>query len=91
MKIELDEFCPCCGYNTFDKTDRLHFDICPICFWEDDAVQFSNPTYEGGANYVSLIQAQQNFEKFGACEKEMIIHVRKPAQTDIRKAGWTNV
>lgn len=23
MKAELEEYCTCCGYNTFDKDDRL--------------------------------------------------------------------
>lgn len=26
--------CLCCGYRTLDE--RGAFDICPICFWEDD-------------------------------------------------------
>lgn len=27
--------CPCCGYYTLDE--RGGYDICPVCFWEDDA------------------------------------------------------
>ena len=27
--------CPCCGYFTLDE--RGEYDICPVCFWEDDA------------------------------------------------------
>lgn len=26
--------CWCCGYRTLDS--RGDFDICPVCFWEDD-------------------------------------------------------
>lgn len=26
--------CLCCGYKTLDS--RGEFDICPVCFWEDD-------------------------------------------------------
>lgn len=26
--------CLCCGYVTLDS--RAEFDICPVCFWEDD-------------------------------------------------------
>lgn len=26
--------CLCCGYRTLDE--RGAFDICPVCFWEDD-------------------------------------------------------
>lgn len=27
--------CPCCGCLTLDE--RCAYDICPVCFWEDDA------------------------------------------------------
>ncbi len=27
--------CLCCGYLTLDE--RGEYDICPVCFWEDDA------------------------------------------------------
>lgn len=27
--------CLCCGYFTIEN--RAEFDICPVCFWEDDA------------------------------------------------------
>lgn len=40
------------------------FDICKICGWEDDHVQFDNPFYEGGANCNSLKQEQENFIKY---------------------------
>ena len=70
--------CPCCGYNTFDNKPDGSYDICKVCFWEDDPIQLKDPTYEGGANTVSLIQAKENYKEFGACEREMIPHVRKP-------------
>lgn len=70
--------CPCCGYYTFDKKPNGNYDICEVCFWEDDPIQLDDPVYEGGANYVSLLQAKHNFIEFGACEREMIPHTRKP-------------
>ncbi|NIP43329.1 MAG: hypothetical protein GWN61_14025, partial [candidate division Zixibacteria bacterium] len=30
--------CPCCGYRTLDDPPGS-YDICGICFWEDDTVQ----------------------------------------------------
>ena len=30
--------CPCCGYLVFDE-EPGSYSICPICYWEDDAVQ----------------------------------------------------
>ena len=41
-------------------------DICHICRWEDDWVQTLDPRNAGGANQVSLIEAQANFQRFGA-------------------------
>lgn len=32
--------CPCCGCLTLDE--RCAYDICPVCFWEDDAYLIVN-------------------------------------------------
>ena len=53
--------CPCCGYKTLEEKPPGTFNICQLCGWEDDAVQFDNPDYEGGANSESLREAQHNF------------------------------
>jgi cysteine-rich CPCC protein len=80
--------CPCCGYKTLAAEPPGTYDICDICFWEDDPLQFEEPDYQSGANPVCLRQAQMNFIKFGACEPDMIEHVRKPTQHDIKDSGW---
>jgi hypothetical protein len=80
--------CPCCGYKTLD--DEHEYDICPICFWEDDLFQFENVDLLG-ANPVSLREAQQNFIKFGACEINMIKNVRKPNIDDIKDGNWQQI
>ncbi|MGV9938158.1 CPCC family cysteine-rich protein [Streptomyces sp. NPDC003401] len=48
---------------------RLVRDL-PVCFWEDDGGQFRRPTMAGGANKVSLIEAQRNYQDFGACAED---------------------
>jgi len=68
--------CPCCGYKTLTEPPPGTYDICPICCWEDDAVQFDDPDYAGGANTVSLRQAQINFLKSGASESKFLRIVR---------------
>ena len=40
--------CPCCRFLTL--RERGGFNICQVCFWEDDEVQFFDPSYRGGAN-----------------------------------------
>lgn len=70
--------CPCCGCKTFTHEPNGSYEICEVCFWEDDLIQLTDPDYEGGANPTSLRQAQQNFIKFGACDEEMLQNVRQP-------------
>lgn len=70
--------CPCCGCYTFLEEPRGNYDICPVCYWEDDPIQAEDPDYEGGANTVSLNKARENYKKFGACEEKMVKYVRKP-------------
>ncbi len=70
--------CPCCGYLTLEEEPPGTFLICPVCNWEDDNVQFEDPSYPGGANRVSLDQARTNFRLFGARTKEDLPKVRAP-------------
>lgn len=79
----MDFACPCCGYKTLTEAPPGTYDICEICFWEDDGVQYRDPDYYGGANTVSLREAQTNFNKLGACDERCIKFVRKPTGSDI--------
>lgn len=79
----MDYACPCCGYLTFEERPPGTFDICPVCGWEDDEVQFCNPGYAGGANSVSLDQARENFSTFGAIDQESLRSVRKPLPEEV--------
>jgi hypothetical protein len=86
-------FCPCCGFKTLDKPPPGTFDICPVCFWEDDDIQLDNPDYAGGANTPSLNQARKNYQEFGAIEIRLQKNVRKPTQEEIIEklvhvSGW---
>ncbi|RRB09386.1 CPCC family cysteine-rich protein [Larkinella rosea] len=79
--------CPCCGYRTMDLGPG-HYEICPVCFWEDDPIQKQNPNYDGGANKVSLRAGQQNFINFGACEEDMRVYTRPPNNEELRDVDW---
>jgi hypothetical protein len=76
------EPCPCCGY----RVGLTTYDICPVCFWEHDPVQFDDPDYPSGANRISLREAQRNFVEFGACERLLIGHVDRKRYT--RDPNW---
>ena len=83
--------CPCCGYQTLNEKPPGTYDICSICFWEDDGVQFDDPDYEGGANTVSLRQAQQNYIGFGASDRLFCDFVRKPKASDKKDPNWRSL
>jgi hypothetical protein len=54
------------------------YNICPVCFWEDDIVQLNDPDFSGGANEESLNQGRKNYKLFGACSPRYVGKVRKP-------------
>lgn len=70
--------CPCCGYLTLDA--RGDYDICPVCYWEDDGQDDHDAaTVRGGPNGVlSLNDARANYRRVGACEQRFINDVRPP-------------
>jgi hypothetical protein len=70
--------CPCCGYLTLTTEPPGSYELCPVCYWEDDGIQFEDPTYEGGANKESLNAARANFRTFGASSRSALSHVRRP-------------
>jgi hypothetical protein len=70
--------CPCCRYRTLFS--RGHFEICPVCFWEDDGQDDHDADIvRGGPNgSLSLTAARANFDDFGASEHCLLAHVRAP-------------
>ena len=77
--------CPCCGYYTLKQPPPGSYEICPICFWEDD---FPGSAPWSGSNSVSLRQAQRNFLAFGAAEEQWQKEVRSPTAEDYRDEHW---
>ncbi len=80
--------CPCCGYLVFSEPSGS-YQICPICFWEDEYYQLQSPEIADGANHgVSLVEGQENFIRYGACSKNCLKYVRKPVASDLKDLGW---
>jgi hypothetical protein len=80
--------CPCCGYLVFGD-EPGSYEICEICFWEDDGLQLEfATTLDGGANRVTLLDAQLNYARLGACEATAMQHVRRPTPSDLRDPLW---
>jgi hypothetical protein len=81
--------CPCCGFLTLADRPPGTYAICPVCWWEDDDVQARDPDHTGGANRLSLRQAQESFGRCGASDPEALSKVRPPTadeQPDLMNA-----
>jgi len=67
--------CPCCGRATI--SERGHYEICKVCWWEDDGQDNAKAdTVMGGPNYgLSLTQGRANFLLHG---------ISDPGRDDLR-------
>jgi hypothetical protein len=79
--------CVCCGHLTMGEPPGS-YEICSVCFWEDDQVQLRSPDSALGANRVTLIQAQQNYLAYGACDQAARKYVRPPQEDEPLERGW---
>ncbi|MDR2872319.1 MAG: hypothetical protein LBV45_07360 [Xanthomonadaceae bacterium] len=62
--------CPCCDYFTLDE--RGYYDICPVCFWEDDGTNIDEPDTPSRQNRLTLRDARTNFTHFGAYDESAV-------------------
>jgi hypothetical protein len=76
--------CPCCHCLTLEE--RGSYDICPVCYWEDDGQDDPDAdTVRGGPNgSLSLTMARENYISLGACEERFIKNVRPPTSEERR-------
>jgi len=81
--------CPCCCYVTLPE--RGGYEICPVCFWEDDGQDDHDAdVVRGGPNYsLSLTDARRNFEMYGASDLRCIEFVRPPSEEELRNRRMT--
>ena len=64
--------CPCCGHATLSS--RGAYQICPVCFWEDDGSD-TGPT---------VCRARANFLLLAACDATNSAHVRPPTREEVK-------
>jgi cysteine-rich CPCC protein len=80
--------CPCCGHATL--SERAMYQICPVCFWEDDGQDSADAAVErGGPNKVSLARARANYLAFGANAESDREHVRRPTREEVQLRRFT--
>ncbi len=77
--------CPCCGNYTIDNTITPIVEICPVCYWQYDAVAQENPDKIIGPNKVSLRQARKNYSAIGAICMSEKPFVRLPKKDELPK------
>lgn len=65
--------CPVCDY--FTLPNRGQYEICPICFWEDDGLDVDRLDVVSRPNHLTLREARANFHKIGACDLKGQLHV----------------
>ncbi|PTA67314.1 CPCC family cysteine-rich protein [Deinococcus arcticus] len=73
--------CFCCGFLTLAA--RGEYEVCPVCFWEDETGCVLKPDELSEANGLSLSQARLYFSRYGACEPGLEAHVRPPLPHEI--------
>jgi hypothetical protein len=75
--------CPCCRNLTL--AERGAYEICPVCYWEDDGQDDRDADIvRGGPNYgLSLTAARANFVRIGAAEPRVLPFVRQPTSDEV--------
>lgn len=76
--------CPCCRFITLQES--AGFDICPVCYWEDDGQgdQDAGDVRGGPNGGLSLEEARANYRRFGAVEDRFVQDVRLPLAGEIQ-------
>lgn len=59
------------------------YQVCPVCYWEDDYIQSVNLTVAGPPNGISLGEAQRNFLQYSAVLQHLKLYVRPPSPEEI--------
>ncbi|MDX3386605.1 CPCC family cysteine-rich protein [Streptomyces niveiscabiei] len=82
--------CPCCGHLMFWELGN--YDICDVCFWEEDVTQLRYPWCDFGPNGgLNLIDAQANYARIGAVREDLLRHVRPPKDDEPLDPGFRPV
>ncbi|MET3243442.1 hypothetical protein ABIE53_000187 [Burkholderia sp. OAS925] len=85
MSVDLEQ-CACCDH--FSVGSNEDWEICAVCFWEQDPLSLTHPDFPSGANHgLSLREARRNFEQFGACAEQWVSRVLPVGKRNLYKLG----
>jgi len=80
--------CPACGYLVFAGPPGS-YDICPVCFWEDDGLQLEfATTLAGGANHMTLFEWQARYAQNADHYPDLEPCVHLPGPAEQRDPAW---
>lgn len=76
--------CRCCGYFTLvgETNEDILWDICPVCFWENDIFEDVSDRYSG-ANHMTLAQGRENYKIYSVCDPKHSSYVRMPQKEEL--------
>lgn len=79
--------CPCCGCKTLGE--RGDYEICAVCFWEDDGQDDddADEVFGGSNGNLSLTVGRANYRAFGASCRQDLQHVRPPLPKEMPDAA----
>jgi len=83
MKNYFKYHCPCCGYYTFKEPVEGNYDVCDVCFWQDDLEQKKDLSLVIGANDMCLNTALKNYLSIGAVDAEKVKYIRGAFEEEI--------
>ena len=72
--------CPCCDY--FTLTRQGGYEVCPVCYWEDDGTGLAALDAVSTSNHTTLRTARLNFERIGATDDSAVPLVAPPEERD---------
>jgi len=80
--------CACCGCKTLGE--RCVYEICPVCFREDDGQddQNADEVWGGPNGAMSLTEGRANYRAFGASSERRKQFVRPPRPDELPEQHW---
>jgi hypothetical protein len=67
------------------------YDLCPVCFWEDDGMHEDDAASMAGPNGMTLAEGQRLYRRYGTSALHALGQVRPPAPSEPRDPDWRPV
>jgi cysteine-rich CPCC protein len=65
--------------------ERAAYEICDVCWWEDDGQDdpHADERWGGPNGSLTLSEARENFRRLGAVEERLVAHARPPTPDEL--------